>query len=68
MEVKTVVLIVIIGIIAFFSLKSVFKVFCGKGGCSCGNHGESKSGCGCSDDGKQKEKNEDHDCCCGNHK
>ncbi|MCJ8343027.1 MAG: FeoB-associated Cys-rich membrane protein [Cetobacterium sp.] len=33
---KTAILIIIVAIIAFFALKSVYKMFTGKGGCSCG--------------------------------
>lgn len=37
MSMKTVILIVIVAVIAFFALRSVFRMFTGKGsGCSCG--------------------------------
>ncbi|MGL4308664.1 FeoB-associated Cys-rich membrane protein [Cetobacterium sp. SF1] len=34
---KTIILLIIVIIIAYFGLKSVFKMFTGKGGCSCGS-------------------------------
>lgn len=52
---KTIVLIIIVAVIAFMALKSLYKTFTGKGGCSCGSGKDGKSFCsgGCS--------------CCGTH-
>jgi hypothetical protein len=36
---KTIILIIIVAVIAFFSLKSVIKMLKGEGGCSCGKSG-----------------------------
>ena len=32
---KTVIVLVVVGVIAFFSIRSVIKSFKGEGGCSC---------------------------------
>lgn len=37
--IKTVVLIAIVAVIAFYSLRSVIKMLKGEGGCSCGKSG-----------------------------
>ena len=43
---KTIILIIIIAIIAFFALRSVVRAFKGEG-CSCGDGGCSSGGCSC---------------------
>lgn len=62
---KTFILILIIAVIAFFALRSVYRMFTGKGGCSCGDGGKCGSGCAC---GTHEHKTEEHSCGCGNHK
>lgn len=61
---KTVILIIIIAIIAFFALRSVVRVFKGEG-CSCGDGGKcSSGGCSC---GGHKHDDKEHKCNCGHH-
>lgn len=57
---KTIILIIIIGIIAFFALRSVVRTFRGEGGCSCGDGKCSSGGCSC---GSHEKK--EHKCSCG---
>lgn len=60
---KTIILIIIVAIIAFFSLKSVYKMLKGEGGCSCGDSKKcSSGGCSCG-----THKSENHSCNCGHH-
>lgn len=60
---KTVILIIIIAIIAFFSLRSVIRAFKGEG-CSCGDGKCSSGGCSC---GSHKQTDKEHKCNCGHH-
>lgn len=61
---KTVILIIIVAIIAFFALRSVVRAFKGEG-CGCGEGGGCSSG-GCSCSGHKSETGE-HSCNCGHH-
>ena len=60
---KTIILIIIIAIIAFFALRSVVRVFKGEG-CSCGDGGCSSGGCSC---GGHNHSSKEHKCNCENH-
>lgn len=62
---KTIILIIIVAIIAFFALRSVYRMFTGKGGCSCGDGGKcSSGGCSC---GIHSHGDTEHKCNCGSH-
>ncbi|MDU1910864.1 FeoB-associated Cys-rich membrane protein [Fusobacterium sp.] len=43
---KTIILIIIVAIIIFYSLKSVYKMLKGESGCGCGSSGCKGKGCG----------------------
>lgn len=46
--IKTVILLIVVAIIAFFALKSVYKLLTGKGGCDCGGGHGTDHKCSCS--------------------
>lgn len=60
---KTIILIIIIAIIAFFSIRSVVRAFKGEG-CGCGDGKCSSGGCSC---GEQRSNKKEHNCNCGHH-
>ena len=62
---KTVILIIIVAIIAFFALRSVIRSCKGEG-CNCGDSGKcSSGGCSC---GSHKHDEKEHGCNCGHHR
>lgn len=61
---KTIILMIIVAIIAFFALRSVYKMFKGEGGCSCGDGGKCSGGCAC---GGHTHNEKEHKCNCGSH-
>ena len=58
---KTVILIIVVAIIAFFALRSLIKTLTGKGGCNCGSghHSEDGKSC-CSGNCSCKAHNHEH--------
>lgn len=51
---KTVIVAIVVGIVAFFALKSVFKLFTGKSGCGCSSCGTDKKDKHCNCEGNKK--------------
>lgn len=60
---KTVILILIIAVVGFFALRSLFRVFKGEG-CSCGDGGKCSGNCTC---GGHEHKEKEHKCNCNSH-
>lgn len=63
---KTVILIAIIVVVAFFALRALVRTFKGEG-CSCGDGGKCSSGGVCSCGGHHKSEEKEHKCNCGHH-
>lgn len=53
MNMRTIILIIIVAIMAFFAFRSLIRTFTGKGGCSCG-HENGDSSCSCCNKNKKK--------------